>query len=348
MQLSPQDEQVQASPTMPVSPEGGQAPESPTTIFAMQTRKARHLETNPVPPEVRVLDHGLRIHHYRPVGKECKGIVVLAPGGRGGMGPGELSPSGGPGTPRAGSSTTTSAGLFSPNIVSVFSRLGASLTPEGLAVCHLTWRSPPIRPGSSRDMLRKGKTLKEARLEVEAAVRFMRLAHEPDSLSPALPLVLVGFCFGGAAALAAAATSLRGEWKDGLGPIIGVLGIGLAPRVEDGSPLRSYAGCDTLSCVQLLASSAVPLLLLHGTSDELVDVWAASNLFDAIQGPKAAGWLAGAEHDLTSRHEAVHQTARSWIQGLLRRSRVCSGMLTQLQLPEEAEEGIPFGKAVTF
>ena len=86
----------------------------------------------------------------------------------------------------------------------------------------------------------------------------------------------------------------------------------------------------------------------RGDGDELVDVRAASNLFDAIQGPKAAGWLAGAEHDLTSRHEAAHQTARSWIIGLLRRSRVCSGMLTQLQLPEEASVGIPFGKAVTF
>ena len=339
----------------PLWPEGEAA--QPATRMPGKM-SVRHSETNPVPPEVRVLDHGLRVHHYRPVGKVCRGIVVLAPGGRGGMGPGELSPSGGQASPRAGSSTTMSAGLFSPSIVSVFTRLGVSLTKEGIAVCHLTWRSPPMRPGASRDLLHKVKTLREAQLEIEAAVRFMRTVHELDSLSPALPLVLVGFCFGGAAALAAAATSLRSTVpvrgpptmpeNKGLGPLAGVLGMGLALRIDDGSPTRSYADLDTFNCVPVLARAAVPLLLLHGTSDELIGATAASLLFDAIEGPKAAGWLVGAEHDLISRHEAAHQTAHAWILGLLHRSRVCGGMLMQMQPPKESEEGIPFGRAVTF
>jgi dienelactone hydrolase len=341
----------------PLWPEG-EAAQPATRMPGKGMMSVRHSETNPVPPEVRVLDHGLRVHHYRPIGKVCRGIVVLAPGGRGGMGPGELSPSGGQASPRAGSSTTMSAGLFSPSIVSVFSRLGVSLTKEGIAVCHLTWRSPPIRLGASRELLHTVKTLREAQLEIEAAVRFMRTVHELDSLSPALPLVLVGFCFGGAAALAAAATSLRATLpfrgpptlpvNKGLGPLAGVLGMGLALRIDDGSPTRSYADLDTFNCVPVLARAAVPLLLLHGTSDELIGATAANLLFDAIEGPKAAGWLVGAEHDLISRHEAAHQTAHAWILGLLHRSRVCGGMLMQMQPPKESEEGIPFGRAVTF
>jgi len=269
------------------------------------------------------------------------------------MGPGELSPSGGNMTPRAGSANIKSAGLFSPSLVSVYSALAVRLSEAGVAVCHLTWRSPPIRPGASNEMLKKAKTLKEVTAELEAAVKFLRATHEADTLSPSLPLVLVGFCLGGAACLSAAANTLRSFEPDfqhaGLGPLAGIVGIGLAPRVEERTrPNRSYGGGDTHSAMQALAQRAVPLLLLHGTSDEVVDLPAVALLFETYLGVKAAGWLLGAEHDLASRFDAALETTHAWVLGLLRRYVVTSGMLTQFAPPAEANEGIPFGYSVSF
>ena len=270
------------------------------------------------------------------------------------MGPGEVLP---PGISPSAASGAASAALFSPHMVSIYTVLSTALTFEGIAVCHVTWRSPPLRPGALHDKILKSKTLKDGVSEIACAVKYMRRTHETDALAPTLPLVLVGHCYGGAAALAAAAISQRTPPSDrlALGPLAGVVALALAPRhgVNGRTSGLSAAGrlCeagDTLSCMQQLTDASVPLLLLHGTSDSVIGLAEVALLFDAAVGPKAAGWLIGAEHDLHSRADAVVATTAKWALGLLRRYAVSSGMLTQLPPPREADEGIPFGQALSF
>ena len=62
--------------------------------------------------------NGLRLHHYRPDGR-ATGLVVLAPGSRGGMGPGQ---------------TKATQNLFSLRIRSIYTQLARRLCAQGVAV----------------------------------------------------------------------------------------------------------------------------------------------------------------------------------------------------------------------
>ena len=238
----------------------------------------------------------------------------------------------------------------------MYTTLAHRLVEDGCAVCHFTWKTPPIRPGA-RGLLKMPKTLRDGTADVAAAVRCLRVAHEEDSMYYSLPLVIVGYCFGVPAALAAVANSLRREAATpslrkgspeavALGPLAGILGISSAMRADTAE--NDYHGCDTITCIQDLAPVGVPLLLMHGLDDSVVDVNSVAMLFDAIPGPKAAAWMIAGDHSLMSRFDVAVEAAYAWVVGLIRRYEVAGGIVRQLAPPKEAESGIPFGRMVTM
>lgn len=127
------------------------------------------------------------MHHYRPSGP-VRGLVVLAPGSRGGMGPGQ---------------TPSTIGKFDPAIRCIYTLLARQLSAEpGLAVCHFNWRKNPTRKGAPPGTLKSPVTLQEGASDVGLAARYLRATH-----GAALPLVLVGFSFGSPAVVAAGGIS---------------------------------------------------------------------------------------------------------------------------------------------
>ena len=277
------------------------------------------------PPELRrIAEDGaqkrLRIHHHRPPGGgPPRGIVVLAPGSMGGMGPGQ---------------TPATWGKFNPQIRSVFSLLARQLAADGIAFAHLHWRSCPTRKGAPPGTLKSAKTLREGARDVALAARFLRRTYGPDP-----PLVLVGFSFGCAAVLAAAATALdggSGGGRSALGPLAGVVTIAGGLRVGVGGPKdveaigdrlvggmsrskpREYGGRESFGCVRALARARVPLLLAHGLADVTVDPEASAAIFRMAKGPKALLWLRGADHHSRARFDVLNRCLAEWVAALLR------------------------------
>jgi pimeloyl-ACP methyl ester carboxylesterase len=295
------------------------------------------------PPESRAIDGiepnsgGLRIHHYRPgVLRETRGLVVLAPGGTGGMGPGQEGPS-------------HTKSLFSTHLTCIYTTLAKQLADDGFAVCQLTWRSPPAKSPTAIQQLKLPAALREGAYDIAAAAKYLRVAHEAESHRPSLPLVLVGFCFGAAAAAAAAARSLNGEQAFArMGPLAGVISLSLALRVD--GPGRDYAGYDSVACAQVLGNAGVPLLIMHGLVNGTVDPSQADMLLEASPGPKAAVWLIGAGHQLIERASDVNALLSTWMSTLFRRYDVVGrlGFQDALRVPEETGQGISFGRAQTI
>jgi fermentation-respiration switch protein FrsA (DUF1100 family) len=239
-----------------------------------------------------------------------------------------------------------SSSLFSPSMESIYTKLASKLAANGLAVCHFTWRSPPMRPGASRELLRMPATLRDGASDVAAVAAYMRTSHEADNMHPSLPLLLIGFCFGVPASLAAAARALNGEpaFSKAVSPLAGVIGLSLALRVDDST--RSYGGYDSLSCALALSKASVPLLVLHGTHDTVIDATSAETLFEASPGPKSAAWMLDAAHQLTGRSFDVIALLMAWATALFRRYDIAGQLGFQLEAPPL--EGLNLGHAQTL
>eukprot|EP00965_Chrysotila_dentata_P180337 5953813-Pleurochrysis_carterae.AAC.3 len=224
---------------------------------------------------------GLRVQLYQPVGC-CRGLAVLAPGSRGGMGPGQ---------------TKQTIGRFSPSIRSIYSTLGRRLSHRGIAVCHFSWRRNPTRPGATKGTLKSLRTLQDGAVDVRDAARYLRKTY-----GRALSLVLIGFSYGGPSVMAAAALSLSGDVASSLGPLGAVLTLATGQRIE-GEDGVSYSGLDSVSCVVALARHNVPLLMVHGLADVTVDPSSSASIFAGAPGPKAAVWMHGADHQMRARFD---------------------------------------------
>jgi pimeloyl-ACP methyl ester carboxylesterase len=139
----------------------------------------------------------MAVLYYRPSGDDVRGLVVLVPGSRGGMGPGQ---------------TPSSIGTFDPKIRSIYQLLARQLAERHqLAVVHLHWRLCPTRKGAPPGTLKSPEQLFMGCNDVMLAARFLRSQHHDVSL----PLVMVGFSFGGPAVLAAAARACSRDACDG-------------------------------------------------------------------------------------------------------------------------------------
>jgi hypothetical protein len=74
------------------------------------------------PELLRLGDDGLPAMHYRPPAGGVTGLLVLAPGSRGGMGPGQ---------------TSATLGVFASRVRSIYSLLALRLAAQGVAVVQV-------------------------------------------------------------------------------------------------------------------------------------------------------------------------------------------------------------------
>ena len=273
----------------------------------------------------------LRVMYYCAEGK-ARGLVVLAPGSRGGMGPGQEHR--GPGN---------TIGQFKPRISCIYPNVAKELASQGYAVVHLTWRLNPTRKGAPPGTLKSPAQLLLGVADIALAARYARA--QQGKRGARLPLVLIGFSFGGPSTMAAAAiavtpddgASAAATGATGLTPIAGVVTLGCGMRVDHrgseafkdignrlvGGASRArphdYGGVDSESCVDAYAAAGLPLAMIHGLADVTVDPTASATIFARARGPKAALWLEGADHHARSRADVIERTLIEWIPALLTR-----------------------------
>ena len=282
-------------------------------------------------PDRGTPDEPLRVMYYASHGK-ARGLVVLAPGSRGGMGPGQEHVG-----PRA------TIGQFNPRIRCIYPDVARALSNAGYAVVHLTWRLNPTRKGAPPGTLKSPTQLMLGVADIALAARYARA--QQGKRGAALPLAVVGFSFGGPSSMAAGAVAVAADGgaaaaaagATGLTPLAGVVTIGCGMRVDHrgsaafkaignrlvGGASRArphdYGGVDSESCVDAYAVAGLPLCMIHGLADVTVDPDASAAIFARASGPKAALWLEGADHHGRSRADVITATLVEWLPQLLQR-----------------------------
>jgi len=227
-------------------------------------------------------------------------------------------------------------GKFHPTLRSTYTVLARQLVARHVAVCHLTWRTNPTRPGTKKGTLKAPQTLLDGVADIADAACFLRGAHAGGE---ALPLVLVGFSYGGPTVMAAAAMALLPAadplHAEALGHMAGVVTLGCGMRVrpqgdlvEVGRQLKGgasraaahegYQGCDSQGCVEAFEGAGLPLCMVHGLQDVTVDPMASAAIFELARGPKAAVWIRGGDHHMRSRLDEVVAILVDWVPALLR------------------------------
>ena len=285
-----------------------------------------------VPRSVAIADRSgnenLRAHYYCAQGRTV-GLLVLAPGSRGGMGPGQIT----------GKSGTI--GQFSSAIRDcIYPKLAQQLASRGIASVHFTWRLNPTRKGAPPGTLKSPAQMMLGVEDISLAARYLRA--QQGEAGRTLPLVLIGFSFGGPAVMAAGALAVSdggGERApgEGVAPIAAVVTMGCGMRVgKDGSSAfketglrlvggsskakpHEYSGLDSESCVDAFAAAGLPLAMIHGLTDVTVDPEASATIFKRARGPKVALWLRGGDHHSRNRTDVVLETLGQWIPALLER-----------------------------
>ena len=308
-------------------------------------------------PDRSCPDEPLKAHYYAAEGK-ATGLCCLAPGSKGGMGPGQEKH-----TP----------GLFNPRISSVYPDVARALAARGIAVIHFTWRLNPTRKGAPPGTLKSPHQLMLGVKDIALASRYLRAQQGKHGQE--LPLVLVGFSFGGPSVMAAGALAVLNDGggaaaaagATGLSPLSGVVTMGCGARVghtgsewfkDIGRRLvggaskalpHEYNGVDSESCVDIYASAGLPLAMIHGLADTTVDVRASQAIFERARGPKAALWLENADHHARNRFDVVAKTMLEWVPALLLRPPISPGCLAGAlpgALPRAEEEaGLRYGRA---
>lgn len=292
-------------------------------IHELATSPTLQSKASPTPPRLRTLPNGLKVIHYAPPsGQRPTGLVVIAAGGPGGMGPGSASQ------------------VFSPANQSIFSILARRLAEEGLSIMHLTWRNPS-RPSMA---LRSPQRVRECADDYHTAVAALRVASESAS-SIGLPLVLLAHGpEASAAAMAAAAVHVEQTRKGfHLGPFAGVIAVAPSLRVSDDK--YDYRECDTLGCLRSLATVRTPIMLIHGTDDAVSDAEATSLIFAGAKGPKAAVVLQQCDHIMMGRFDQVLVLLLSWVPNMLKRYDVVGDSGGQI-VSQESDARLGLGQFI--
>jgi fermentation-respiration switch protein FrsA (DUF1100 family) len=275
-------------------------------------------------------DDPLKLHFYAAEGK-AQGLVVFAPGSRGGMGPGQAM---------------STIGMFNPRVSSIYPEVAQGLAKLGFASAHLTWRLNPTRKGAPPGTLKSPTQLMLGVADIALAARYLRAQHGKRGVT--LPLSLVGFSFGGPSTMAAGALAVapgsgeaaKAADTSGMAPLCGVITLGCGMRVDHGGSKafkdignrlvggasrarpHDYGGVDSESCVDAYAAVGLPLCMIHGLADVTVDPRASATIFSRARGPKAALWLEGADHQARTRFDVVCSTLLEWIPALLQRPAI--------------------------
>ena len=253
---------------------------------------------------------------------KIEGLVLLAPGSSGGMGPGvNKCP-----IPFENAPDEMAYG-------SLYSRLGHEL---GAGKCCSDWNScltlpekkrtkrnnmkpkpyrnmvPKVTPCLPRCVtlqidwtiipkktLRRMPMLQSAVADVLVGVQFLKEKY------PGIPLVLVGFSFGGPAVWPSAVQMV--QTGDGL--LAGVCSVAGSAR---GGDAYSAAGLNTKECVEKLDEN-VAKLFLQGTHDRNVALQVAEYLFDATPEPKCFARVNYALHMLNLTRDKVYPFFREGV-----------------------------------
>ena len=197
---------------------------------------------------------------YTPIRRpDC--ILIMAPGSNGGMGPGiDAADRGLPLSKRTSRAARNS----------IYARLGASfansldlsfdgdvLAPQGpqFPVCaglQISWRHCVSGAAWPKRKLKHLSSLRIAAEDIVAAVSFMRERYGE------VPVILIGFSFGGPAVWAAAQ---RCE-------VHGMIALASSAR---GGERFEHAGLDTEAGIRAAVHRNLPVLWLHGLADRNVD-----------------------------------------------------------------------------
>jgi len=283
---------------------------------------------------------------------EVVGIVVVAPGSNGGTGPGidrgrdGLSLSKSQSSAAAGSiyrrlgceladAGTTYDWRGSPMDAAVMAAGGTVPPPFGtapkvvadpgksaqqhkapapsrpagaIAMLHMNWRH--CRNGKKWPTCKKMRlvsSLQTAANDIVASVNFMRATYGED-----LPVVLVGFSFGGPAGWAAA-----GKLVAEGAPPAGV--VALAGSARDGTAFQAL-GLDTLGCAKRCMQAGVSALLLHGTADHNVAIQVPQYFYRNLAalcgdtgGAVTLAVAVGAEHIFDLARDTVFAALKGWV-----------------------------------
>lgn len=258
-------------------------------------------------PKKHIITAGLPCFIFLPPSSQPKGLLLLAPGSWGGMGPGQ--------------SSEKTRGIFSLKIHTIYSEMAAVLSQEfGYLVSLFTWRKPPSRRGAPIGTLRSPQTLLEGAADVQMAGKYLRkYAATVCSNAKDLPMVLVGFSFGGPSVLAASKQTLDessslSSASVSLLPLAGVITIGTGFREDQGAVV--FNGLDSHCCAAALSVNRIPLCLLCGLADRTVPPEWSQDIFRKSGGPKAAVWLEGASHHMISRLPAATEVLLRWVPAL--------------------------------
>ena len=138
--------------------------------------------------------------------------------------------------------------------------------------------------------------------------------HHETIRPPDLPSVLYGYSLGGAVA----AQVIRHHPFDGMILHSTFTSLPDLARVTwPRLPLHAFAG-DFFNTLSVMKKIRVPVLILHGTADEVVPCWMAHALYDACQSPKCLYTVAGGLHkDLFVRDaEVLVKTISQFIRDL--------------------------------
>jgi fermentation-respiration switch protein FrsA (DUF1100 family) len=108
-----------------------------------------------------------------------------------------------------------------------------------------------------------------------------------------LPSILYGYSLGGAVA----AQVIRRHPFDGLILQSTFTNLPQLARVSfPRIPMHLFAGHDVFDTVDVIRKLQVPLLMLHGTDDEVCPCWMAHNIYDACPAPKQIRTIDGGLH----------------------------------------------------
>ena len=251
----------------------------------------------------------LLVHERREVegpqyaGELCPPVVVMAPGVKGGLGPGVAAAAGGAAAPWG---VDCDPALMAQ---SVYSQLGQALAADhGMLCVQLSWREP-------------GGGLEAAATDLLLAMRWsqQRQAEWSDSARAPMPDVwLIGFAFGGAALLTAA--DFLGVLDPSERPQLGAVAL-LATALA--GPTTGGEDFEQRDLPRALHGLGAPVLLLQGAADTKVPPRAALDSFaccnSSVPGFKRLVLIHDGDHDFTtpSRADTVGYL-RDWAREQLR------------------------------
>lgn len=77
--------------------------------------------------------------------------------------------------------------------------------------------------------------------------------------------------------------------------------------------IRDFAKFDLLSVMQSLVNRSMPVLILHGTKDEIVPIRQALLLYEAAAQPKTFVQIDGGDHQFNQHSQVASQAVMNWL-----------------------------------